>query len=110
MLTFFPALLNFRILAPLILRVGLVIYFVSICARDIARGNKGIAGGEILTALLLGAGYLTQPAAILGIAMIGSHYTGKPGSPNLLADILAIMILLSLLVTGPGFLSIDLPL
>lgn len=134
MLSIFPDLLTFWLAAPLVLRVSVGLIFVYFGAmkiwkererrtsffRDISFGTGilsfwFIAGIELVGGILLVLGLFTQIAALtlLPIA-IGALYV-KIRRPHLLDNtiefyVLLIATLLALLVLGPGFFAIDLPL
>lgn len=118
MASIFPELLNYSQLAPVIIRIA--------CGFSLARMNapkikgsgaeKYLAILEILGAIFVLIGFLTQPAAIVLIAIIAAEIIRKqirkteilPGRK--IIYLLLISSLLSLLVAGPGLFSIDLPL
>ncbi|MBI4155647.1 MAG: hypothetical protein HY507_00255 [Candidatus Zambryskibacteria bacterium] len=114
-LTIFPALLTFGLIAPLLLRlsVGILRLFAGY-----ARYHKKFRWLSIfyaISSLLLIIGLYTQIAAIVAILLIIFDYytekkSGKISREQNLLTILMLIILISLLFTGPGFLAFDLPL
>jgi len=98
MLSVFPWLFNYSQIAPFILRLGLGIVLIRVGYKN---GIIGIV--QILTAVFLFLGLLTQPAALL--AMIASY---KIKERKLMFLIFAVA--LSLILLGPGLFSFDLPL
>ena len=108
-----PQLFFLSFFAPLILRValGAVLLYD---ARGLSRSqkeNKVFALGWLILGLAILAGFLTQAAAIVAILHIGYLYLKNKESvfKNPIVSVLAIAILLTLLITGPGGLAFDLP-
>lgn len=103
MLSIFPSLLTYGLLAPLILRVvvALVLFYSGYRQQNI------LGWLTVIGTLGLFLGLFTQPVALL-LALIISIRPDKnlPSTQRWLL----LAILLSLLVTGPGFLAFDLPL
>lgn len=134
MLSIFPALLTYQLLAPTLLRLTLGIVFVNFGFTKIGRQkaekivffetiglNPGIAYVwvialiEIVTGLFLVAGFLTQIAALVSVVILAIAFLLKKKHPLSLESgsgflILCLVIALSLLLTGPGFFAFDLPL
>jgi len=114
-LSIFPDLLTFGLVGPLLLRIAVIIFITYLSLDRLKEKNILIAIPSIITGILILLGLYTQIAAILGIIVISSDYMINKGSTQfgterkLLYGIVKI-ILLSLLVTGPGFLAFDLPL
>lgn len=118
MASVFPELLNYSQLAPVIIRVACGFALVRISAPKIKEGGvkKYLAILEIFGAMFILIGFLTQPAAIVLTTLIAIEIIQKqikkteilPGRK--IIYFLLISSLLSLLVTGPGLFSIDLPL
>ena len=134
MLSIFPFLLSYQLAAPLILRLTLGVIFVDFGWAKLKKQKiekvaffetiglkpgiayvSTIALIEIAIGLLLITGFLTQIAALVaGIILIISvllkkKYPGSFESSSCLL-IVCLVITLSLLLTGPGFLAFDLPL
>lgn len=94
--------------APLIIRVGLAVIFLWDTQR-LAKGStreKVHAAWSLILTVLFGIGLFTQAAAIAGIVYVvvalffkddGSLFKQKPTA------ILAIVMLLTLIVTGAGY-------
>ena len=119
LLTTFPQLLTFGLVAPFLLRVTVAIFILSIGKTRYSKPYSWTAILYIAVGLALLAGIYTQIAAIIGIIIIKfdfyTNYMTKRGSDPITREIFmlytfAAVILLSLLVTGPGFLAFDLPL
>lgn len=120
MLSLFPSLLSWNQLSPLIIRVvlGVVMFYWGYKGlRDKSTsGTKKLGNaGEAIIGILLVIGLWTQAAA--GIAAIGLIVciVGKIKSKAFLTDgvnytLLLLVLALSLLVTGAGAFSFDLPL
>jgi len=110
----FPTLFTFSYFAPLILRLAVAFVFFEAARRAWKETNKGkvfsITAGILGIALALGA--FTQLAAILGIIKIivlSFRKTIPSVSYKRTFAALIIAALLSLLLTGPGAIAIDLP-
>ncbi|MES2134715.1 MAG: hypothetical protein V4449_00535 [Patescibacteria group bacterium] len=110
----FPSLFTFTFFAPLILRIAIAFVFFE-AARGTWKQQKSgkvasFTSGILGIALMLGA--FTQLAAILGIAKI-ILLTSQRRVPSIFHRrafaLLVIAILLSLILTGPGAIAIDLP-
>lgn len=132
MLSIFPDLLTFWLLAPFILRSIIGIIFIYFGASKIwlekyRRINffKEIGGGmisfwvvsviEIIGGIFLVLGLFTQLTALALLFIIIAATYIKIRKPELLDNtlefyILAIAVLVSLVFLGPGFWAIDLPL
>ena len=108
-----PQLFFLSFLAPIIIRLAIAaVLFYD--ARDLwGHGDKyrAQAIGLLISGILIGVGFLTQIVVI--IAGIGIIYLATSQIPsvfkNRLLALLALSILLSLLVTGPGGIAFDLP-
>ncbi len=117
-LTVFPALLTFGLFAPFILRVtvGVLRLFVGVERfKSQEKGSQAMSFLYIISSVLLIIGLYTQIAAIVAIFLIWFDYrmTKKQGLMTREKMALAIVmkiILISLLVTGPGAWAFDLPL
>jgi uncharacterized membrane protein YphA (DoxX/SURF4 family) len=110
MLSLFPQLFFLEQFAPFILRLVLGAIFIARGSSKIFMKDdklKMAAGGiELLGAVLVLAGFLTQLGAILLIAdRAVAIWKTKFSELN----IILIAIAVCLIVLGPGFLSIDYP-
>lgn len=134
MLSVFPDLLAFGLLAPFILRIALGLVFIRFGLHKLGSGRAdkttffeslgwkpggyfafGFGAIELIAGLLLVVGLYTQLAAlvaaliILGTLILKSKTAnGIESSRGFLA--LLLVIALSLLVSGAGFFAFDLPL
>jgi len=114
-LSIFPDLLNFGIFAPLLLRVAVGLFFFYIGLK-VTKSTYGWASiFYFIAGILLLIGLYTQLVSIVGIILISFDFFINQNSPAFSVEkrILYVMvkiILISLLVTGPGFLAFDLPL
>jgi len=114
-LSLLPQLFSFQIVAFALLRV--VVAVVAIMA-GFARYKKSYKWTSILyfaIAIFLFIGLYTQAVALLGIVLVCFDWWADKKIAQLSAEqkllrIILIIILLSLLFTGPGFLGIDKPL
>ena len=110
MLNIFPALLNYRLVAPVILRAGLGLALVHE-GYALRRENALLAVIKFATGCLLIFGYVTQVAAVVVILLTLSdlwQVSKQPSNHDQLLFKLAIAV--ALLFLGPGFFSFDLPL
>lgn len=135
MLNPFPDLLIFGLLAPLILRVALGIFFLAHGWQHMARerresiasalrvswGSLGtyfiwhLAGIEIIIGFAFLFGFLTQIAALIGIVIAIKLLLFRERYPMIALQsttyyILVIAVCVSLLLSGAGALAIDIPL
>lgn len=110
MLSIFPNLLTYGLVAPTLLRLVASVMLAqhgyhSTRMSEVKRRWAG--GGELIAALLIFIGLWTQPAAlIMAILILVRPDKQVPTAQRLLM----VAILLSLLFTGPGFWAFDLPL
>lgn len=119
MLSLFPSLLVYELVAPLLLRLtlGAILIFWSygkLKERRSAAANtvsliEGIAG------ILLVIGLYTQLAALVAAIIFCVHLFKKLQTKSLFTNgvnyyFILLIISLSLLVLGPGILAFDLPL
>src|SRR3989344_3512038 len=114
-LSTFPALLSFGLIAPLLLRLavgGLIILF------GWERYKKPYQWSSLLYVIigvLLILGFYTQIVVIASILILKFDFwtnkkAGQVSREKFLLQVIANVILISLLFTGPGFLALDLPL
>lgn len=122
-----PELLSYSFIAPLLLRAVIGAYFLEqfftiIYTKHVIKENlkiknvfKYLIGIKTISALSLVVGFYTQIAVLILVAltvidMLMEYKAKKLKKMKLQFYILILTILLSLLVTGAGFLAIDLPL
>lgn len=134
MLTTFPNLLTFSLIAPLILRVVLGLIFVNLGYLELTSEKKRwsvffdtvglkpatlfiIVVGlfEIIGGLFLIAGFLTQMTALIfSIITFGEFYVEYREETLLKRDVIFYLLIfaisLSLLLSGAGLFAIDYPL
>lgn len=114
MLSVFPEILFLSPLAPLLLRASLGALFALAAwkhAQYPGIASRALGTIELALAIALVAGAWTQPAAILGSAVILVWLFRKESRVyEASAIMLALAISLSLVVTGPGAFAFDLPL
>ncbi len=125
MLSIFPTLLAYGLLAPFIIRIALgayFLYFVFKTAQNDLRKSRHspflwgviIAPAAIGSVLVL-SGILTQVGAFILalwtlVALFSSGGGAAFGGQNRLVMLFALVMALSLLVSGAGFLAFDMPL
>lgn len=114
MLSVFPEILFLSPFAALLIRVALALTFAHAAWRHVESGNiasrtLGILEGVAGVALFVGA--WTQPAALLG-AIISAVWLFQPTARAFAMStvVLALVMSLSLILTGPGAFAFDLPL
>lgn len=129
MLTTFPYLLNFQIIAPFLLRIALAMTLLMCCYKTVRKDEcnfiscwksledkwlKGVIVSQVVIAVALVLGAFTQIAAILAlVSAITKEFVlkkrGEKCTDNTTLT-LFVAICFSLLVLGPGIFSLDLPL
>jgi|SRR3990167_3687342 len=119
MFSLFPNLLAFEGFAPLFLRLTLGAVFILWGYRKLkSRENRNAimtGSAEALIGVLLIIGLLTQLAALIAIIILAIRLIEKIKGKAFLTDginyyLILFIISLTLLITGPGFISFDLPL
>ena len=127
MLSVFPALLDFSIIAVFLLRITVGFFFILFGTRliqvawstkDVSVFVKGVGMtygiAKFMVGALLTAGLFTQVAAVFGALL--SALTILQDAPTAFArsdkqvQILLIVICVSLLFLGPGLFAVDFPL
>ena len=114
MLSLFPDLLFLAPLSAVIIRAALGITVATAAWKhfshlSVAQRLLGIV--EIILAALLLAGAWTQAVALITLVIFISHVSFKRMRALPLSTcLIAIMLCLSLIITGPGVLALDLPL
>jgi len=106
MLSVFPNLLNWWMIAPVILRVALGLAFLHEAYGE-RKNNQLIALTKFFAGIGLLIGYLTQIGALIAV-VVSLYELWQKGSTDQRLFKLAIAI--SLLFLGPGIFSLDLPL
>ncbi len=114
-LSIFPGLLDFQLVAPIILRLTVSVFILWLGKERLSKQMKNLSIFYFIAGALVFVGLYTQIAALLGIAVLKfDWYMARKFLPlsktELFAYALAMMILLSLVFTGPGFFAFDLPL
>lgn len=118
-LAIFPQLLSFGLFAPFLLRLIVGCFLLNLGWKNWNKPYLWPSALYIIFGLLLVVGLYTQVAAIVSVVLLkldlylNFYSKGKafpaPKEHLFLYGVLVI-ILLSLIVTGPGFLAFDLPL
>lgn len=118
-LTLFPQLLSFGFFAPLFLRVIAGLYLIYLGKERISKKYKWSSALYFLSGLAVVLGLYTQVAVLVGISMFKfdfyfEHWINRKNTPvtpeMYFTYFMAVFILLSLIVTGPGAFAFDLPL
>jgi len=134
MLNPFPELLTYGLVGPLLIRLALGIFFVLLGYDKLRNGKehlegffeslslkpvryyvKGLGIIETVAGVLLMAGLITQIAAIivsiiLIVSIVVSFRKPEANLKSPLVYALLLVMALSLITTGAGFLAVDLPL
>ena len=122
MLSLFPSLLSWSQISPLIIRltVGITLaYFgyMKIRGRGESSGSNSVTYGwiELFVSIFLIIGLFTQLAALVNAIILIIKLGFKARDGKLLSDgvnyyILLLVMCVSLMVTGAGFLAFDMPL
>lgn len=117
--TIFPQLLSFGFFAPLFLRVVASLYLIYLGKTRLSKQHKWTSLFYFVSGLAIFLGVYTQIAVILGVIMFKfdfyfEHWTNRKSTPlnpeMFFTYFMAVLILLSLIVTGPGAFAFDLPL
>ena len=114
-LTIFPRLLDYVLLAPLLLRLTVGIFRLFAGLIRYKKEYKWLAILYIVSSALVIIGLYTQVAVIVSIGLIKFDYfmekkNGSLSKEKTALSILMTVILISLLFTGPGAFAFDLPL
>ena len=114
-LTTFPQLLSFGLVAPLLLRLVVGILRIFAGVERYKKDYKWLSVVYIISSVFIIAGFYTQISAIVAILLIKfDYYTERKIAPvsreKMALMILMHIILLSLILTGPGLFALDLPL
>ncbi len=114
-LSAFPQLLTYGLLAPLLLRVSVAAYILFVAKIKYTKSQKFISALFAILGLLLFVGLYTQIAAGLAIVLLCADFYGNLKRHGVTLEqkmifTFVMVILLSLLFVGPGFLAFDLPL
>lgn len=117
-LTTFPHLLDYGLAAPLLLRLT-VGFFILVLTLDVYKKSwRWAIFFYAIVAILLVLGLYTQLSAIAGVIILKADFyinywknrkEIRVSKEMYMLYTLADIILLSLLVTGPGFFAFDLP-
>lgn len=108
----FPAVFFLDHFAKIILQAAAAFVFLYEARRAFAAKKDAlIAGAHAVIGILLGVGFLTQGAALLGIIAITVNRIRKTDSvfSNMVVAVLAFAILAFLFFSGPSGLAFDLP-
>lgn len=111
----FPTLLDFGLIGPLLLRLSVSIFILFIGWQRYKKSLSWTAIFYAIAGALLFIGLYTQIAAIIGIIIVKFDFwmnrkIAKQTAEQIMLYVIVEIILLSLLVTGPGFWAFDLPL
>ena len=111
----FPWLLNFGFFAPTLLRLSAAAFIFYIGWQRYKKPFSWTTVFYMLAAASLLLGLYSQIGAILGILVVKFDFwmnrkISKQTPEQILLYALAEIILISLLLTGPGFWAFDLPL
>jgi len=134
MLSIFPDLLTYHLLAPFIIRLMLGLIFINAGYIKLWSGHKDkidffnkaglrpgvfytwfIGGIEFIGGIFLIIGYLTQPVGLALALILAGAVVIKIKNPELLPETRALYVILmiiciSLIFSGAGFFAIDYPL
>lgn len=115
----FPTLLSFGLISPLLLRLAVGGFVIYLGWKRLQKEYQGASIAYIVTGALVVLGLYTQIASLISIVILkldfyADHYWTPTNSPasteKYVLYFFAIVILLSLLLTGPGLFAFDLPL
>jgi len=114
-LSTFPTLLSFGLLSPFLLRLTVSIFLLIIAKERFGKSFKWIAIFHIALSALIAIGLYTQISSILAFLAIITEYMIDKKQSSLSKEkvglyTVLLVILISLLFTGPGLFAFDLPL
>ena len=114
-LSTFPALLSWGLVAPLLLRLGVGVLRLFAGVERYKKEYSWLSIFYVGSSLLLTLGLYTQIASIVAILLIKFDFymerkAGRLSPEKNALTVLMVIILISLLFTGPGFWAFDLPL
>ncbi len=120
MLSVFPSLLSWQLVAPLIMRLALGAIFIHWAYRSFKNKNasaqkKAIGIVEGISGILLVIGLWTQVAALIAIVYLLVGIYHKISKKAFLTDgvnyyLVLLVIAVSIIVSGAGLIAFDLPL
>ena len=115
MLTIFPHLLDYGLIAPFMIRVSLGLLGLIGAKQRLSKKYNWLSAFYLVASVFLIIGLYTQIAVILGFLLIGLDDVldkkVKPlGTERIIFRTFMAVAILSLIFTGPGFLAFDLPL
>ncbi len=118
MLSLFPSLLTFSLIAPFLLRIVLALVVLHFAYVHIMkRQHIAVIFGSIqaISGFLLALGLFTQAAALILVIIFGLLMVKQIANKAFLSDgvnyyLLLFVIALSLVLTGPGAFAFDYPL
>ncbi len=113
MLSFFPELLYLAPFSGLLIRIALAVVLGMIALHGVRAENTWTRASGVVTglaALFLFAGALTQPMALIAILTIAESLLRSDRALPKSTLWLALVMSVTLLVTGPGPFAFDLPL
>ncbi len=118
-LTLFPQLLSFGFFAPLFLRVVASLYLLYLGKMRLSKQYRWSSTLYFLSGVSILLGLYTQVAVILAVSMFKfdfyfDHWVNRKTTPvkpeMFFTYFMAVLIMLSLIFTGPGAFAFDLPL
>src|SRR3989339_1311690 len=114
-LSIFPGLFTYALIAPLLLRLAVGLYIIYLGKNRYKKTFGPASLIYILAGIFLVLGFYTQIVALIGVIVLIFDFFVDKEKTDISQEksalyILAGIIFLSLLFTGPGFLALDLPL
>jgi uncharacterized membrane protein YphA (DoxX/SURF4 family) len=114
-LSIFPQLFFLGLLSPLLLRLAVGVFIISLGITRYQKMRDWSTLVYTITGLLLVIGLYTQIAILIAILiLIFDFYTDKSpvhiSSEKKILYVIILVVLISLMFTGPGFFAFDLPL
>lgn len=118
-LSLFPGLLSFGFFAPLLLRIVVGLFVIHLGLKRYKNQYNWTSFLYVLSGVMLILGLYTQAFSIVGIGVLKfdfyfDFYKNRAITPiskeKYFLYVMAMIILLSLLLTGPGAIAFDLPL
>ncbi len=119
MLSIFPTLLTYQLFAPFLIRITLGAIFIywgwTTFRKPVSTREKAVSIIEAVVGILFVIGFWTQIAALAAIIDLIIRLAGKVKAKAFLTNgvnyyLVLLVLAVSLLVSGAGFLAFDLPL
>lgn len=114
-LVVFPQILFLGLLAPFLLRITVGVFIIYLGKERYYKNIQWLSIIHVISGICLFIGLYTQISAIAGIVLIAFEFylentEKKISTEKKILYAISVVILISLLFTGAGFLALDRPL